>query len=353
MKIGIVCPYDLTAPGGVQQLVLELATELRLAGHETVVVGAGKPDASAGGDSSVELVGATVRIEANDSVVPLSLSPGVRGRVRRAVAGVDVVHVHEPLVPLVGWAGLTTGLPTVATFHADPPQWVPGLYRRLPVGRVMGRTVVTAVSPTAAAALPDDWGPVEVIPNAIDVGSYALTADRNPHRVAFLGRDDPRKGLDVLLDAWPLVRAEVPDAELTVMGADRNDRIPGVEFLGRVGDAEKRKVLASASVFAAPNTRGESFGIVVLEAMAAGCAVVASDIPAFRDVAGDTARLVSPGDSGELARAIISLLADPSAATALGEAARERARLFDWPEISAKYVRAYELALGLSTLSGW
>src|SRR5690606_41779908 len=108
---------------------------------------------------------------------------------------------------------------------------------------------------------------------------------------------DPRKGLDVLLEAWPMIHAANPDAELMVMGADRGIDLPGVTFLGRVGDEEKRRVLATTTVFVAPNTRGESFGIVVAEAMAAGCAVVASDIPAFRDVAGDTARFVPPGDA--------------------------------------------------------
>lgn len=352
MKVGIVCPYDLTAPGGVQQLVIELATELRVAGHETVVVGAGPvEESSPSGDQPIEMAGNTIRIEANDSVVPLTLDPAAWGRVRRTLAGVDVVHVHEPLVPLVGWAGLSTDFPTVATFHADPPNWVPGLYRMLPVRRLLRRAVVTAVSRTAAEAIPEAWGPVEVIPNAIDAGSYDLDEERLGLRVAFLGRDEPRKGLDVLLEAWPLVRAEVPDAELVVMGAERSDLIPGVQFLGRVSGADKKRVLASASVFVAPNMRGESFGIVVAEGMAAGCAIVASDIRAFRDVAGDNARYVAPGDAGDLARAIVALLAEPATARMLGDASRVRARMFDWVEVSAHYVRSYQVALGLSTLA--
>lgn len=348
MRVGLVCPYDLSAPGGVQQLVLELAERLRGVGHEAVVVGAGNRDGPVP-EGSVA-VGRTWRFAANDSTAPISLDPAVWGRVRRELDDVDVVHVHEPLMPLVGWAGLWTGLPTVATFHADPPSWVPGLYRALPLRGRMRRMVVTAVSPTAAAAIPEAWGPVEIVPNAIDVESYAPTVARVPARIAFLGRDDPRKGLDVLLEAWPMIHAANPDAELMVMGADRGIDLPGVTFLGRVGDEEKRRVLATTTVFVAPNTRGESFGIVVAEAMAAGCAVVASDIPAFRDVAGDTARFVPPGDAPGLAAAVNDLLADPTGSADMGDRARSRSRRFDWSQVAGHYVRAYEVALGMAAL---
>lgn len=350
MRIGIVCPYDLTAPGGVQQLTLELGARLRGAGLDALVVGAGDPAVEA--PEGAQLVGKVSRFEANDSTVPMSLDPGVAARVRRILSGFDVVHVHEPLIPLVGWAGLRTGLPTVATFHAAPADWVPGLYRRLPVRRLMRGCILTAVSQTAAAAIPEAWGPIGIVPNAIDVDSYAVDVERVPGRVAFLGRDDPRKGLDVLLEAWPAVRDAHPDAELLVMGADRPDRVPGVAFLGRVGGDEKRRVLGSSTVYVAPNTRGESFGIVVAEGMAAGCAVVASDLPAFRDVAGVTARFVPPGDSDELARAIADLLGDPDGSREMGERARSAARAYDWSEVADRYVRLYEVALGLGALRG-
>lgn len=344
MRIGLVCPYDIGAPGGVQQLVLELAEELRVTGHEVVVVGAG---ASPEGEGSVT-VGRTRRVRANDSVAPITLTPSIRGTMRAALDAVDVVHVHEPLVPLIGWIGLGMDKPTVATFHADPPAWVRSVYRFLPVGPRLRRAVVTAVSPTAAAALPDAWGSVRIVPNAIDVGSFVLDIVRKPLRVAFLGRDEPRKGLDVLLAAWPDIRSAIPDAELVVMGARREDDLDGVSFLGRVAGSEKREVLASSRVYVAPNRRGESFGIVVAEGLAAGSAVVASDLPAFRDVAGDAAHYVTPGSSDELASAVIHLLREPHAAAVLGERGRKRAQHYDWAVVGAEYVRTYETALGLA-----
>jgi phosphatidyl-myo-inositol alpha-mannosyltransferase len=348
MKIGLVCPYDISAPGGVQQLVLELAEELRVTGHEAVVVGAGTGPV---GEGSVA-VGRTRRVRANDSIAPITLSPAIRRSMGAALDPVDVIHLHEPLVPLIGWTGLGMDKPMVATFHADPPSWAKTLYGFLPVGRRLRRAVVTAVSATAATAVPARWGPVRIVPNAIDVGSYALEVERLPHRVAFLGRDEPRKGLDVLLGAWPGIRAAIPDAELLVMGATRDEKLEGVAFLGRVAGSEKREVLASSLVYVAPNRRGESFGIVVAEAMAAGCAVVASDLGAFRDVAGEAARYVTPGQSDDLVAVVIELLQAPGQALVLGEHGRERAKRYDWSTVGAEYVRAYEAALGLAAATG-
>lgn len=347
MKIGVVCPYDLLAPGGVQQLAIELVRELGRGGDEALLVGVGKAaDQGRGRDENTVMAGRPLPVRANDSVVPLTLSPLAWGRVREALAGVDVVHVHEPLVPLVGWAGMSVDRPMVATFHADPPSWVPRLYRLAPlVGRRLRKAEITAVSETAAEALPHRWGPVAVIPNAIDVGSYAPPVGRVGHRVCFLGRDEPRKGLDILLEAWTEVRRRVPSAELKVMGADRAGVIPGVEFLGRVSGGEKGRVLASSLVYVAPNTGGESFGMVIAEAMAAGCAVVCSDLSAFRAVAGDHARFVPVGDAGALAEQVVSLLVDPAAAAALGEKAREQVQQFDWSVVAGRYREAYRRAL--------
>ncbi len=166
-----------------------------------------------------------------------------------------------------------------------------------------------------------------------------------PGRVAFLGRDDARKGLPTLLEAWPAVRAAVPDATLSVLGASREERIAGVEFHGWVGDDTKQAELGSASVFCAPNLGGESFGIIVAEAMASACAIVASAIPAFEHVTGQTARLVEPGDPDELSRQIIELLVDPGTASRLGATAAERVQRFDGSSVAADYIAAYEDAI--------
>jgi phosphatidylinositol alpha-mannosyltransferase len=348
VKIGLVCPYDMGAPGGVQQLVHELGQHLRQAGEEVVVVAAGTTafEGGPGRDESTIPTGRAISVRGNRSRVPLSLSPASWWRVRSALGHVDVVNVHEPFIPLVGWAGMATGKPTVATFHADPPSWARKLYALTPFdGRLFKHARLTAVSRTAADAIPPAWGEVEIIPNAIDVASYELPVGRISRRVAFLGRDEPRKGLDVMLDAWPRIQASRPEAELVVMGADRGVPPPGVTYLGPVTGGEKRRVLASSSVYVAPNTGGESFGIVIAEGMAAGCAVVASRLDSFRDVLGETGRLFPVGDPEALANTVSELLADPEEARRLGELARSRSSRFDWVEVVDRYRHAYADAL--------
>lgn len=341
MKIAVVCPYDLGLAGGVQQLTTELVDRLCDAGHDAWLVGPGERPGA-------RTVGGTVRLRANASVVPVGIGPRTRARTRAAVAGADVVHVHEPLIPRVGTAARRGSVPRVLTFHADPPAWVRRLYRLAdrPLAATMTGAAVTAVSTVAAAAIPARWGPVEIIPNALDVAAYAGDHPREPRRVTFLGRDDPRKGLDVLLAAWSGIQARVPGAELLVLGASRDTSLPGVRFLGRVADDEKRRLLASSTVHVAPNTGGESFGIVVAEAMAAGCAVVASTLPAFVEVMGGSGIGVPVGDAASLRDAVVDLLEDPARARERGAAAQIRAAAFDWPHVTEQYLAAYRRALG-------
>jgi phosphatidyl-myo-inositol alpha-mannosyltransferase len=348
MKVGIVCPYDLSAPGGVQQLTTELAESLRIGGHEVVLVGAGRfAHPRPGNDESTVQSGRGFTIRANQSRVPLTLSPLSWGRVRGALRDADVVHIHEPLIPLVGWVAMTVRRPKVYTFHADPPRWARRVYRFIPgLGRLFRRGVVTAVSRTAASAIPSSWGNVELVPNAIDVGAFDLPVTRVDQRVVFLGRDDPRKGLDILLSAWPTIRSRVDQAELKVMGALREQPVAGVEFLGRVTGGEKNRLLASSQVYVAPNTGGESFGIVIAEAMAAGCAVVCSDLMAFRDVVGEAGELVPVGDPDALAKSVSGLLEDPERARRLGDRARREVERFDWGVITGRYQLMYRRAIG-------
>jgi phosphatidylinositol alpha-mannosyltransferase len=299
------------------------------------------------GPEDAVLLGATTTLPINRSSAPVKLDPRVAGSVRRALSGFDVVHIHEPLVPMVSAAALAVPGPAkVATFHADPPQWVRSLYRfGAPALRraLRGIDVVTAVSPVAAAPLDDAAIAYRIVPNGIDVADYD-TGPKTDQRVTFLGRDDARKGLSVLLEAWPRILAALPGATLHVLGAERSG-VEGVTFLGRVSEEEKRSQLAASTVHCAPNLGGESFGIVVLEAMAAGSAIVASDIPAFAYVAGNTALFVPPGDADALAAGVIGLLGEPGRAGAAGAAARDRAAEFDGAIVAAQYVEAYEDAL--------
>jgi phosphatidylinositol alpha-mannosyltransferase len=208
--------------------------------------------------------------------------------------------------------------------------------------------VVTAVSPVAASVL-GEAAEVRIIPNGIDLARYREgEVAAVPGRTVFVGRDDPRKGLDVLLEAWPEVLRGHPGAELRVVGADRPDEVAGVTFLGRVDEARKVTELRSAQVLVAPNRGGESFGIVVLEGLAAGCAVVASDLAAFRAVAGDAAHYVPVGDAGALAGAILGLLGDEQAMTNLGERGIRRSGEFDRDSVLAAYLEAYRDAIGES-----
>jgi phosphatidylinositol alpha-mannosyltransferase len=267
---------------------------------------------------------------------------------RDALGEVDLVHIHEPLMPLAGWAALKARKPTVMTFHADAPAWVRGAYARTPfVARRMRSSVLTAVSDAAKRSIPRAWGDVRVIKNAIDVAAYDLPIGRVKLRIAFLGRDDPRKGLDMALEAFGLTRKEHPQAELMVMGADRSGDMPGVRFLGRVTEGEKRRMLASSAIYVAPNTGGESFGIVLAEAMAAGCAVVASDLDAFRAVTGDNAVLFPVGDVSAMARAIGRLLEDEKERTRLGEAGKEAVKAYDWSKVLDMYLEAYADAVAI------
>jgi phosphatidylinositol alpha-mannosyltransferase len=265
----------------------------------------------------------------------------------KSVAGdIDVLHVHEPLMPTVSLSALRVGVPVVATFHAAPSEIGTRLYNLLGgwLPRVLGRHVrrVSAVSATARAPLPVDLD-VAIIPNGVDVASLRRDVERNPRLVAFLGRDEPRKGLDVLLKAWPAILDEVPAAELTVMGSERD--VPGIEWLGRVDNETKIDVLNSSAIYVAPNTGGESFGIVLVEAMAAGAAVVASNLKAFIDVSGHAAQFFETGNASELASEVVQLLQHDDIRSGLAAAGQARVTDFDWDLVSVAYRVLYEESL--------
>lgn len=332
-------PYDLNRPGGVQQQVLEMFRLLLDAGTDVTLVG---PGASRHGGLDI---GRVVPVRANGSVVPLALGLGITRRLRTALAGIEVLHVHEPLMPAVGLAAIRSGHAMVATFHARPPAWVMNCRRLIP--RTWFRAaVITAVS-DEAAGLASEFGKVEIIPNGLHCAYYAIAVPRQMERVVFLGRDEPRKGLQVLLEAWPNVRALHPRAELLVIGSSGGlSGTKGIRFAGRVSEEEKRRLLSTAAVMAAPNLGGESFGIAVAEGMAAGCAIVASDLPAFRALTAGTALLVPPNDPAALAAAVSDLLGNKAGLERLAASSRARAGQFDWSLVLPSYLRCYERVAG-------
>lgn len=343
MRVAVVCPYAFDAHGGVQDQVARIVGWLRADGHEAWAVAPGS-----GGPDGTRHVGRYRTVPANRSRAPISLDPRVGRRVAAAVADADVVHIHEPLMPFVSLGAVRADTPPkVGTFHADPGPVARAFYRAgAPVLRRVVRRLdaVTAVSEVAAGAIAP-FTEARIVPNGIDLDAYGdPKVSRVPGRVVFVGRDDPRKGLDVLLQAWPAIRHAVSGATLHVVGAIGTGP-EGVVFLGRVSEEDKARELAEAVVMAAPNRGGESFGIVVLEGLASGCAVVASRLDAFTAVAGDAAVYVPVEHHFALGTEVVRLLQDRGMASTLAAAGRSRSERFGHDRVLAGYMEAYETVL--------
>ncbi|MBP2478141.1 phosphatidylinositol alpha-mannosyltransferase [Crossiella equi] len=329
MRIGLVCPYSLDVPGGVQSHVLALAAHLRGLGHTTHVLAPGTCD---GLPPYVRTTGGSVAVPYNGSVARLAFGRTARRQVRDWLSGheFDLLHLHEPTAPSLALHALSlTGLPVVTTSHTSSPSRLARHALRPLLSGVAARIVVSA-----SARLPGEDA-VE-IPNGVDLTTPS--ARRREDTVVFLGRfDEPRKGLPVLLAA----ARQLPGTRVVVAGTGRTALPPGVTPLGPVDEAAKARLLAGATVFCAPNLGGESFGMVLTEAMAAGAPVVASDLPAFRAVLGGAGELVPPGDPGALATALAALLADPARRARLAARGRRRVRRFGWPLVARRVAGVY------------
>jgi len=353
MKVALVCPYAWDVPGGVQSHVRSLARSLRVRDHRVEVIAPAR--ASKAADATI--VGHTFSIPANGSMAPLSFGPRVAARVGHVLDELrpDVVHAHEPLIPSVSLVALLRSTaPVVGTFHAAADASLGYRIARPLLQRAAARLAArTAVSDAARALvaqyLPGDYA---LTPNGIDFETFASArpADLGPgKKVVFLGRLERRKGLEVLIQA--MTRLRDLDAELIVAGNGPEERqtrglahslmVPA-RFLGRVSDRDKAALLARADVYCAPGLGGESFGIVLIEAMAAGAPVVCSSLAGFAAVAGGTAVLVEPGESGYLADALRRVLRDEGLALKMRKASRRTARAFDWDRLVGNVLRIYE-----------
>lgn len=356
MRIGLVCPYSLTIPGGVQSQVLGLARALRAQGHPTRVLAPcdGPPP-----DSGVTPLGNSVPTAANGSMAPLAPDLPAQLRLIRAARDedFDVINVHEPLGPGVC---VTTCVvkpaPLVGTFHAAG---VSGAYKTLGplVRRLAARLDLRCAVSADAEELASTYlgGTYERVFNGIEISMFAdaeaTPTDGRP-TILFLGRHEERKGLDVLLAAV----SELPrDVRIWVVGdGPDTERLtrqtsgdPRIEWLGRISDAEKASRLRGATVYCAPSLRGESFGVVLLEAMAAGTPIVASDLPGYRKVARPDldAVLTPPGDPSALAQALTRVIADPAGAAGMVAAGRERAQEFSMDRLATLYLELYARVL--------
>ena len=355
MRVGIVVPYSLSAPGGVQMQALGLARSLRVLGVETRVLGPcdGPPP-----DAGVTPLGNSVPAYANGSVAPLAPDPSAQLRTMRALRdeGFDVLHLHEPLAPgPTQTAMLLKSAPLVGTFHAAGES---ASYRMLkPILRwLAGRLDHRCAVSGDAAALAGRYlgGTYTPLFNGIEVDRCAKAEPwpTDCPTVLFIGRHEPRKGLDVLLAAFDQLPGEVclwvagdgPDTD----ALRRRHPDQRIEWLGRIDDDEKHRRLRGADVLCAPALRGESFGIVLLEGMAAQVPVVASDIDGYRNVAtdGTDALLVPPGDPVALAAAITRALDDRSLAAELVSNGQARAESFSMDALAKQYLEIYESVLG-------
>lgn len=380
MRVAMVCPYSLSRPGGVQGQAVGLARALARRGHEVLVlapddrlparterpVDDGRPGT---GRAWIRVIGRPTVLRSNGSQVPLALSPAAARRTLEGARalGADVVHLHEPMAPFAGYACLARAtVPLVGTYHrAGGSAW----YRALgPFARWANRrlSIRCAVSSAAMETARDAMGgEYRVLFNGVETERFAGARPwpTEGPTVLFVGRHEERKGLEVLLEAFR--RLEVPGALLWVAGTGpqtdtlrrRFGGIPGVQWLGRLGDAELAERLAGAHVLCAPSLGGESFGMVLLEAMAAGCAVVATDLPGYRESAGSRAELVPAGDPVALRSALDEVLAEASQGT--GRCAPEalaegRARASEWSmdRLAERYEAIYHEASGTGRPGG-
>ena len=365
MRIGMVCPYSFDVPGGVQAHVLQLAEVMRERGHDVSVLAPSSPHVKL--PDYVVSGGKAVPIPYNGSVARLRFGPATHRLVKKWIAAgnFDVLHLHEPNAPSLSVLALMIAEgPIVATFHTSTTKslalsFFQGILRPWNE-KIVGRI---AVSDLARRWQMEALGSDAVqIPNGVDVASFASAPPlpgypRPGKTVLFLGRfDEPRKGMAVLLGALPELAARFPDVEVLVVGrGDEEDlreqagELAGhLKFLGQVDDAKKASALRSADVYCAPNTGGESFGIVLVEAMAAGTPVVASDLDAFRRVLADgkAGRLVPVEDSGALAEALIAVLGDSRLRTRYVKAASVEVQRYDWSVVADDIMRVYETVAG-------
>jgi phosphatidylinositol alpha-mannosyltransferase len=380
MRIALISPYSWSYPGGVTRHIEALAEQYLSEGYDVRVLApydpfdlrsailhrGARPQPVKAPDYLVPL-GRTLGFHANGAVSNLSVSPGAIAALGRELTSghYDVAHVHEPIAPMLGWsATLPFGVPLVGTFHSYSTKRLPNAISKGFGGtQVLNRLRVRIAVSEAAAWTGRRWygGRYRIIPNGVHIDEDALEQalanhrpDADALRIVFVGQAVERKGLPLLLRAFEALREHIP-TELTVIGPNTEELAPllldarGVRALGKVDDATKRAELLAADVLAAPSLGGESFGMVLTEAFAAGTAVVASDIAGYRDVVTGDADgvLVPPGDAQALAEALRELYHEPERRRALAEAAAVNVRRFAWENVAKQVMEAYTDAIAM------
>ena len=367
LRIGMVCPYGWDVPGGVQMHIRELAEHFIELGHHVSVISPVSDEESVT-DSWLVNAGRPVPIPFNGSVARVLFGPIAASRVRQWIAqgDFDVLHMHEPGIPSISllacWAAEGA---MVGTFHASTPKMraissVGPLIEPM-IEKLSARI---AVSEMAQATLNNLYGTeAVVIPNGIDFARFKAAGEVRrrengaPFRIGFLGRfEETRKGLPLLLEALPKILKAVPDLELVVAGPGEPLKVMArvdpqvskhITFLGRLSESEKVEFLSSLDLYVAPNTGGESFGIILAEAMASGTPVLASDIQAFVDLlsVGDSGVNFASEDSNDLAKKVIELLRNSVRLQELAENGLVSAIRFDWGSVASQIMSVYEVAM--------
>ena len=363
LRIGIVCPYSWDVPGGVQNHIRDLAEFLLNNGHHVEVLAPATESDDLPG--YVVSAGRAVSIPYNGAVARVLFGVGANSRVRSWIndGDFDLLHLHEPAIPslslLACWAGEGA---MVGTFHAAAKYQKAivaiGPILEPVIEKLSARIAVSeSARLTLTAHLETD---AIVIPNGIYADNYRDGSSRSEwtgNTIGFLGRfEEDRKGLPVLLDALPIISRFIPDIRVLIAGPGDSEEVlekvdpqlrNRVEFLGKISESDKTDFLASVSLYIAPNTGGESFGIILAEAMAGGAAVVASDIPAFADVLGngEFGALFESENSESLAKVIIDLLRDDAKRKGLAAAGAVHAQRFDWSQVGEEIFEVYELAM--------
>ena len=365
LRIGMVCPYGWDTPGGVQTHIRDLAEHLIDEGHFVSVLTPISDDSVEHQDYVVN-AGKPISIPVNGSVARVLFGPIASSRAKQWIASgdFDLLHLHEPAIPSLSLLACSAAEgPLVGTFHVSTPK-KKAIYAIGPILEpiVEKLNARIAVSELARSTLKDHFETdAVVIPNGIDGQKYAnakiVDAYAKKHAVGFIGRfEEPRKGLQVLIDSLAIVARFVPDVEFLVAGPgdskeflkNLNPQLQSrIKFLGLLSNSEKESFLKSIQIYVAPNTGSESFGIILTEALSAGTAVVASDIPAFKAVLenGEAGELFKNEDSADLAKVLVALLRDDEKRKRLAENGRLSAQKYDWQVVAEQIENVYEMAI--------
>jgi len=365
LRIGMVCPYGWDTPGGVQTHIRDLAEHLIDEGHFVSVLTPISDDSVEHQDYVVN-AGKPISIPVNGSVARVLFGPIASSRAKQWIASgdFDLLHLHEPAIPSLSLLACSAAEgPLVGTFHVSTPK-KKAIYAIGPILEpiVEKLNARIAVSELARSTLKDHFETdAVVIPNGIDGQKYAnakiVDAYAKKHTIGFIGRfEEPRKGLQVLIDSLAIVARFVPDVEFLVAGPgdskeflkNLNPQLQSrIKFLGLLSNSEKESFLKSIQIYVAPNTGSESFGIILTEALSAGTAVVASDIPAFKAVLenGEAGELFKNEDSADLAKVLVALLRDDEKRKRLAENGRLSAQKYDWQVVAEQIENVYEMAI--------